>query len=385
MPADRGDPNQFELQELVRQLAEARSRYEALRARKAVRAALRIAAARNRLLDSTRQRLARVTGSGASAGPKLEPAEPRWPLDHHHQALPDRRVPADQSEQGPASLQRGLLRWPIDHYYSPVPDPRALAAEPARSRIWPSRPRETAGIDWRDEQQVALVRDQLAAQTQIEFPDGPTGDPRAYHSSNEMFPLLDAWFLQGILRHFRPKRMIEVGCGWSSLVTARVNREYLQGELHFTCVEPYPPSFLKHAVEGISQLIVSPAEEVPVKTYLELGASDVLFIDSSHTVKTGSDVVFLLTEVLPRLNSGVIVHIHDIFLPRDYPPAWLFEGRAWNEQYAVQAFLEFNAAFRILLGSAWMVYAHQDVLAAAIPGYPARHQSGGGSLWIHRT
>ncbi|MBV8987478.1 MAG: hypothetical protein JO372_02855, partial [Solirubrobacterales bacterium] len=250
MPAVDGDDNQLQLQELERQLAQTRSRYEALRARKAVRAALGIAAARTRALQATRQTLARMTRA-----PGFEPRE---------------------STRGPA-----ILRWPIDHYYSPVPDPRALAAEPARSRIWPSHPRQTAGIDWRSEQQASLVRDQLGTQTRIDFPDGPTGDPRDYHPENEMFSLLDAWFLQGMLRHFRPRRMVEVGCGWSSLVTAKVNREYLGGALHFTCIEPYPPQFLGLGVDGISELIASPAEEVAVATYLELGAGDVLFIDSS--------------------------------------------------------------------------------------------------------
>ncbi len=354
MPADHGDENQLERLELERQLAHARSSYRALRSRKAVRAALGMAAARDRVLGATRAQLDKVKAAARS--------------DHRK-----------------TNTRPALLRWPIDHYYSPVPDHRALAAEPARSRIWPSSPRETVGIDWRDEEQTVLVRDQLGTQVPIEFAAGPTGEARDYHPGNEMFSLLDAWFLQGMLRHFRPARMIEVGCGWSSLVTARVNREYLHGALQFTCIEPYPPAFLEHGVQGISSLISSPAEEVPLEAYLELDAGDVLFIDSSHTLKTGSDVVFLLTEVVPRLHSGVIVHFHDIFLPWDYPQPWVFEGRAWNEQYAVQAFLEFNSAFRILLGSAWMIYAHQDVLAAVIPDYPAKHQNGGGSLWIQRT
>ena len=354
MSAHHGDDDELEFQQLQHQLEETRSRYEALRSRKTVRAALGIANVRDRALQATRGQFAK--GSRATS-----------------------------SQQRDAELQSALLRWPIDHYYSPVPDYRALAAEPGRSRIWPSPPRQTPGIDWRDAEQVALVRDELGAQTRIDFPDGPTGDPRDYHPANEMFSLLDAWFLQGMLRHLRPRRMIEVGCGWSSLVTAKVNREYLEGALRFTCIEPYPPQFLERGVEGISGLIASPAEEVAIENYLDLATGDILFIDSSHTVKTGSDVVFLLTEVLPRLNSGVVVHIHDIFLPWDYPQPWVFEGRAWNEQYAVQAFLEFNSAFRILLGSAWMVYSHPDVLAAEIPGYPAKYQNGGGSLWIQRA
>ncbi len=123
--------------------------------------------------------------------------------------------------------------------------------------------------------------------------------------------------------------------------------------LDFTCIEPYPPDFLGDGIEGISRLVVSPVEQVPVDTFLELGAGDFLFIDTSHTVKTGGDVVFLLQEVLPRLAEGVTTHIHDIFLPWDYPQDWVFAGRAWNEQYAVRAFLAFNSAFEILLSVAW--------------------------------
>lgn len=278
-----------------------------------------------------------------------------------------------------------LLCWPLDHFYSPVPNNRALAREPARSRVWPPTPRPTPGIDWRGDQQVALVREQLGSQSAIEFPDRPTGDPRDYHAANEMFSRLDAWMLQGILRHYRPRRMIEVGCGWSSLLTARVNREYLDGGLHFTCVEPYPPDFLAGGVDGISELVVSPVEELPVDRFLKLQAGDVLFIDSSHTVKTGGDVQFLFGEVLPRLAEGVVVHIHDIGLPRDYPEDWVLSGRAWNEQYLVRAFLTFNSAFQILLGVSWLVVNRPDVLAETLPDFPARYGDSGASLWIQRT
>jgi hypothetical protein len=278
-----------------------------------------------------------------------------------------------------------LICWPLDHYYSPVPDNRELAREPARSRIWPPVPRATPGIDWRGEDQVALLAEHFARQSEFIFPDEPTGDPRDYHAANDMFSRLDAWMLQAVLRHFRPARMIEVGCGWSSLVTARVNREHLGGALDFTCIEPYPPEFLGDGIEGISRLIVSRVEELPVDPFLELGDGDVLFIDTSHTVKTGGDVVFLFHEVLPRLASGVVVHIHDVFLPWDYPQDWVFSGRAWNEQYLVRSFLTFNSAFRILLGSGWMSHYRPDVLTAVLPGYPARYRDGGGSLWLQRV
>jgi Methyltransferase domain len=244
-------------------------------------------------------------------------------------------------------------------------------------------PPATPGIDWRGDEQVALLRDVFARQTEFEFPDGPTGDPRDYYADNPSFSRLDAWMLQAMLRHFRPRRMIEVGSGWSSLVTARVNREHLDDGLDFSCIEPYPPDFLDEGIDGISSIIRSPVEELPIDPFLELGDGDILFIDSSHTAKTGGDVVFLFQEVLPRLADGVIVHFHDIFLPWDYPQDWVFSGRAWNEQYLVGAFLAFNRAFRVLLAVGWLSAFHQEVLRL-LPDYPDKYQDGGGSLWIRR-
>ena len=307
------------------------------------------------------------------------PAEPPAPEP------PAPEPPSPQAPELGGPSDPPLLCWPLDHFYSPVPDNRALAREPARSRVWPAVPRPTPGIDWRGDEQVAFLRDQLGTQEPIDLPSQPTGDPRDYHTANEMFSRLDAWLLQGMLRHFRPRRMIEVGSGWSSLLTARVNREYLDGELHFTCIEPYPPEFLHDGVDGISELIVAPVQEVSPERFAALQSGDVLFIDSSHTVKTGGDVPWLFEEVLPRLNSGVVVHVHDIGLPRDYPQEWVFAGRAWNEQYLVRAFLTFNSEFRVLLGVSWLGVHRADVLSATLPDYPAGYRDSGASLWIQRN
>jgi predicted O-methyltransferase YrrM len=249
--------------------------------------------------------------------------------------------------------------------------------------VWPVEPRPTYGIDWQEQAQEDLVT-RFAAMPAMALPDGPTGDRHDYHSGNEMFSRLDAWMLQGVLRHFRPRRVIEVGCGWSSLLTARVNRECLQGGVDVTCIEPYPPDFLQDGVPGITRLIESRVEETPTSVFEDLGDGDVLFIDSSHTVKTGGDVVHLFQEVIPRLAPGVVVHVHDIFLPFDYPKDWVMSGRAWNEQYLVRAFLAFNSAFRVLLGVGWLAHHRPDLLAAALPGYPERYGDGGGSLWFRR-
>ncbi len=293
-----------------------------------------------------------------------------------------RRV-LDSARHRAATPEHPLLLWPLDHYYSPVPDNRALAQEPARSRVWPPQPRPAVGVDWREQEQVALVHG-FAEFADFELPDEPTDDPRDFHLANDMFSRLDAWMLQAMLRHLRPRNMIEVGCGWSSLLSARVNREHLGGSMRFTCIEPYPPQFLEGGVHGISALIPSRVEDLGFDPFSQLQAGDVLFIDTSHVVKTGGDVVFLFQEVVPRLASGVVVHVHDIFMPRDYPEEWVLSGRAWNEQYLVQAFLTFNSAFRVLLGSAWLSHCRPDVLESILPDYPARYGDGGGSLWIER-
>jgi Methyltransferase domain len=273
----------------------------------------------------------------------------------------------------------------MDHFYSPIPNTAVLAREPARSRVWPGTPSDTPGIDWRAEQQVTLVREHLSRQSPFPIPAEYTGDSREYHAANDMFSRLDAWFLQAMLRHHRPARVIEVGCGWSSLVTARVNREYLSGEADVTCIEPHPPGFLADGVDGITKLLTSPVEEVGLDGFLELRRNDVLFIDTSHTVKTGGDVVFLLGEVLPRLRDGVLVHFHDIFLPFDYPQEWVLAGRGWNEQYAVRSLLTLSHGFEILIGVAWLSHSRPGLLAAALPGYPQDFPDGGGSLWLRRT
>ncbi len=124
---------------------------------------------------------------------------------------------------------------------------------------------------------------------------------------------------------------------------------------------------------------------MPLETFSTLSSGDVLFIDSSHTVKTGGDVTFLVEEVLPRLSPGVLVHFHDIFLPFEYPTDWVFAGRAWNEQYLVRAFMAFNSAFRVLLAAGWLVHHRPHLLAETIHGYPGGNERGGGSFWIRRS
>jgi hypothetical protein len=176
--------------------------------------------------------------------------------------------------------------------------------------------------------------------------------------------------------------MIEIGSGFSSLLTADVNRRFLDGTLEFTCIEPYPAAFLSDGVDGISTLIPSKVQDVPLDVFSQLSSGDILFIDSSHVAKTGSDVNYLYFEVIPRLAAGVRVHIHDIFLPHDYPREWAIDAnRSWNELYLVRAFLMYNRDFRITFGASYAAYRFPDLVRAALPG---GHLMAGGSLWLER-
>jgi hypothetical protein len=164
-----------------------------------------------------------------------------------------------------------------------------------------------------------------------------------------------------------------------------VNREYLGGELDFTCVEPYPASFIAGQLPRLGQLLAVHVQEVPLDRFLALGAGDVLFIDSPHVIKTGNDVRYLYHEVIPRLAPGVVVHIHDIFLPHDYPQQWVLEGWVWNEQQLLQSFAAFNPAFEVLVANHWLAQSQAQVLEASIPGYAGDPAPWGCSLWMRRV
>ncbi len=244
--------------------------------------------------------------------------------------------------------------------------------------------KETVGIDWRTDEQVVLLSE-LGQLSPFDLPDGLTGNLHDYHVGNEFFVRLDAWVLQAMLRHLRPRRMIEVGCGWSSLLSARVNRECLDRSMNLVCVDTNPWADLA-GVDGISEVITGPVQDsVSLGRFLGLRENDVLFIDSSHVAQTDSDVVFLCEEVLPRLAPGVVVHFHDIFLPWDYPQIFVTQGRGYNEQYLVRAFLSFNQSFQIMLGVCWLIRNRPEALAEIVPDYLEKCADGGASLWIKRV
>jgi hypothetical protein len=285
-------------------------------------------------------------------------------------------------------VRRRRRLFPDGHFYSPVVDIDEVSSR--CHAIWPAHP-TVAGIDFNDDMQREFLTKHFPRFIpEFDYPelleDGSAeSDMGRFFIQNSQFGWLDARTLFVMLRTWRPQRIIEVGSGFSSLLIADVNTRWFDNQIHFTCIEPYPRAFLTVERPGISRLIETQVQNVAISEFETLQDGDILFIDSSHVSKTGSDVNFLYLQVLPRINKGVHIHIHDIFLPHDYPPDWVIaERRSWNEQYILQAMLMFSAGFRVEFGCNYAFSTFPELVREAL-ALPDRSAFGGGSFWITKT
>jgi hypothetical protein len=277
--------------------------------------------------------------------------------------------------------------FPDGHYYSPIVDFDDVYAR--RHEIWPPKSAEmhTAGVRFDDDSHRRLLTESFPRfMPEYDYPEAldDVPDLTKFYTRNSQFSWLDSRALFVLLRTWRPRKIIEVGSGYSSLLIADVNTRWFDERISVTCIEPYPRSFLRNALPGLSRLIERPVQSVPIDTFDVLEPGDLLFIDSSHVSKTGSDVNHLYLRVLPRIKPGVHIHIHDVFLPFEYPLDWvLTEQRSWNEQYLVHAVLLFSPDFFVQFGSAYAFHAFPDLVRQAL-AHPRGLAFGGGSLWINR-
>jgi hypothetical protein len=264
------------------------------------------------------------------------------------------------------AAREGLRRRGYDviarTHESPLPDVARLPAD-----TW--RPSELVGVDLRLAEAWALVEGELARFI-AEF-------PADFDLRNGTYESVDAETLYAMLRWARPPRVIELGSGASThLIHAAGVREH-------RIFDPYPWTATPLGpVEGVP---VRPlrAEDIPLSQFAELQAGDVLFVDTTHTVKTGGDVPRIILEVFPRLASGVLVHVHDIFLPHDYPRTWVVDmRRAYAEQYLLHAFLAFNDAFEVLLPAHALATSDPDRLRRVIPSFGPGLAPG--AFWMRR-
>lgn len=270
---------------------------------------------------------------------------------------------------------------PPGHYYSPIPSLSQVRAQAAR--LFGPPPRTLAGIDLREAEQLVLLRELQPFYDEQPFPRHRT-PPRRYWFENPSYSYSDALFLHCMLRHVRPRRVIEVGSGHSSCVTLDTNELFFGDRIECTFIEPYPEllrSLLRPGDEARVRILPHDAQSTDPGIFQELEANDVLFIDSTHVSKAGSDVNFFLFEILPALRPGVYVHFHDVFHPFEYPAAWIEEGRAWTEAYLLRSFLTLNPAYEIVMFNTFLEHFHEAHFRAHLP---LCLENTGGSIWLRR-
>ncbi len=233
------------------------------------------------------------------------------------------------------------------------------------------------------EDQVALIRELAGLWEDV--PDAPRIDWR--YSSSNMFQPADATLYFALLRHLRPARLLEVGSGYTSALALDARDRHLP-DLKTTFIEPYPDRLhrlLSDDDRKRAEIIAEPVQDVPLEIFDRLECGDVLFVDTNHFTKAGCEVNWMFFNVLPRLAAGVIVHIHDVFWPFEYPKRWVRQRRAYNELYLLRAFLMYNEEFRVKLFSNQMWKLHRELFTGIRPGESVWSESPPRSLWLEKA
>jgi hypothetical protein len=270
--------------------------------------------------------------------------------------------------------------FPPGHFYSPIPNLDDVKKNEAR--IFHSL-ESVPGVDLNPEGQKELFRKFVEFYREMPFRSEKQNHLR-YHFENPNFSYFDAISLHCMIRHAAPKKIIEIGSGYSSCVTLDTNELFFSGKIACTFIEPYPDllqSLLKPTDRQQVTIIPTKLQDVPTETFSELAAGDILFIDSTHVSKIDSDVNHELFRILPALAPGVFIHFHDIFYPFEYPSEWIYDGRAWNENYLLRAFLQYNSAFEIAFFNNWFARFNRQLLEEQMP---LALKNAGGSIWLRK-
>jgi hypothetical protein len=268
------------------------------------------------------------------------------------------------------------------HFYSALPDMDEVMRR--SETIWAPPPDTLAGIDLRSHNQAELLTHFQEYYTSP-LPFERSSNPNSrFFRPNGSFPFQDAFGLYAMIRHLQPKCIIEVGCGASSCVTLDTC-EALKLNTCLTFIDPYPELLLRLTrLEDRSRFDLKQAfiQDVPEELFSSLSENDILFIDTSHVSKVGSDVNHIFFNILPALKPGVVVHFHDIWYPFEYPKDWLYKGMFWNEAYLLRSFLMYNKLFEIVLFNNYLNRCMTDRIRS---DFPLFLDDPGASLWIRRV
>ena len=299
-----------------------------------------------------------------------------------------------QSEQGRKNIKFALARKifnPLlrnigytlitDHFYQPIPNRQEIMT-------YAGKERPLSSIEWHLDKQTELVK-YLLEKYALEFNNKEIFSAFGYSEDSSGLISGDAEVLYAMVREKKPSRIIEIGSGGSTkIIAAALKMNFIENsqKSQLISIEPYPQDFLKDFANVSKDflefsLLTQKVEAVDLSVFESLQTNDILFVDSSHVFKSGSDVEFEFLQVYPRLQTGVLVHIHDIFFPYDYPIEWnLKESRYWNEQYFLETFLQFNKKFEILASLSMVSSYKNSVFLENINAYNEDRLPG--SFWM---
>ncbi|WP_017732657.1 class I SAM-dependent methyltransferase [Nafulsella turpanensis] len=255
---------------------------------------------------------------------------------------------------------------PPGHFYSPL-----ISEDFVRQyedRIFENRSKEIPAVDLNEEGQVKLLKQFQKYYDELPFTEEKQPNLR-YALRNEYFDYSDGFFLHAMIRHYKPKRIVEVGSGFSSAMMLDTNDLFFENKIDLTFIEPNPERLKSNLKPGEEiNLYDQNVQDVELDVFTQLEENDILFIDTSHVVKTGGELNYLVFNILPLLQKGVKIHIHDIFFPFEYPREWVIEQkRGWNETYFIRAFLMYNNAYKIIAFNSFLEFHYTDLLKERFP------------------
>lgn len=275
-------------------------------------------------------------------------------------------------------IQAAGWHFQRNDYYSPLNDIGFLQQNPD---LW-TLPVEPPCIDWNIEGQMAIAEEVAAFVGELKNVPDDAEEPGQFCWNNNMWNSADAVVQYGLLRSRQPKRYLEIGCGWSSMLM-RDALKLNQKKTEVTLIEPYPNETLFPHLPSDWTIHSQMLQKADSKIFEQLEAGDILFYDGSHCAKMGSDVNYFFFNVLPQVKQGVIIHIHDLFFPLGYPKDWILNrGQTWNEQFVLQAFLMHNTAYKTLIANTYLAHYKPDFLKGL---YGSNFPYWGASYWMEKV